>query len=837
MNRSVLDIPFAIVGGGKFCRIFLEFVLDTDFGGRSPSILGVADENEQAEGFRFARSRGIFTTRDYRDFYGFPSLAMIVELTKDPVLAEIIKEEAPEGVEVVNHFEVRSLWDEVQVEAVRAEAFKKLRSAKEAPEAIPELLRSTADGLTDILRRRNKRALEIELELFEKERTLHQIIQGSTIPTFVVDKAHTVTHWNKAAENLTGISAEDIVGTNKQWIPFYDNPRPSLADVIVDQIDEEEIVKYYEARWRRSELIEGAYEAEGFFPRLGESGKWCWFTAAPIKAPDGTVIGAIETLWDRTEEKKAQEERERHNKELSTLCSIYSALNTSTEMEEGLRNAVLEVRNFLDADGVCIYLLGSDGRYHLHYCSGVSENACAKLPVLGEASLLYRVAQKGEFTVYEDLQSGCSDEICPMEEKKLLSLAYIPISSRENETLGVMRMGSLKAGCFSNDRKNLLELIGNRIGVAVENALLQEQYIQSEEKYRTLFNNDPNPTFILDSTTLEILDVNERVEDCYGYSREELYRMPFLELGDDGDEEIEAGLRAVSGEQSALFSKKRHFAKGGRSFFVNICISGARYGEKDVLIVSTTDITESVEREAQLIQASKMTTLGMMAAGMAHEINQPLNVIQVCADFFLKTLNKGRSVSDEDVRNMAREIVANVGRATGVIKHVRDFARQSEVTRSKVSLNDPIRETFKILGHQLKVHQIQLELDLADDLPFVMAEHNRLEQVFVNLVTNAIDAMDERGEKEGSDFTKRLTIRSYVEGEQVAAEVSDNGTGMREDVVSKIFEPFFTTKEVGKGTGLGVSISYGIVKDYDGSIEVDTEPGRGTVFKIKFPGA
>ena len=120
MSKSILDIPFAIVGGGNFCRIFLEFILDTDFGGRSPSILGVADENEEAEGFRFARSRGIFTTRDYRDFYGFQSLAMIVELTKDPVLAEIIKEEAPEQVEVVNHFEVRSLWDEVQVEAVRA---------------------------------------------------------------------------------------------------------------------------------------------------------------------------------------------------------------------------------------------------------------------------------------------------------------------------------------------------------------------------------------------------------------------------------------------------------------------------------------------------------------------------------------------------------------------------------------------------------------------------------------------------------------------------------------------------------------------------------------------
>ena len=142
--------------------------------------------------------------------------------------------------------------------------------------------------------------------------------------------------------------------------------------------------------------------------------------------------------------------------------------------------------------------------------------------------------------------------------------------------------------------------------------------------------------------------------------------------------------------QSVLFSKIKHYRKDGHPFYVNINVSLAKYGEEDVLIATTTDITETVEKETQLIQAGKMATLGLMAAGMAHEINQPLNVIQICADFFLKMLKKGADINREDFISMAQDIVDNVNRATGVIKHVRALARQSEIVRNWVNLNDPI---------------------------------------------------------------------------------------------------------------------------------------------------
>jgi C4-dicarboxylate-specific signal transduction histidine kinase len=187
---------------------------------------------------------------------------------------------------------------------------------------------------------------------------------------------------------------------------------------------------------------------------------------------------------------------------------------------------------------------------------------------------------------------------------------------------------------------------------------------------------------------------------------------------------------------------------------------------------------------------------------------------------------------------MANDIVANVERASGVIKHVRDFARQSEPVRSRVKINDPINDVFKVLGHQLKVHEVEIELDLDPEIPDILAEHNRLEQVFINLVSNAIDAMDEKDTRpEISDKEKRLTIRSFVENDHVSVKVIDTGIGMSEEVKNKIFEPFYTTKKVGKGTGLGISISYGIVQDYKGSIEIESEVGKGTAFTLKFPQA
>jgi PAS domain S-box-containing protein len=834
----LLKSNIAIIGGGNLCKNLLQLLFSEPFKDCCPTILGVADIDDEAEGRVLAKQMGIFTTADCREFYTLKDLQVLMELTHDEELAGIIKREKPDGVELIDHIVARTLWSALQVEAEKRNALKELRENNFKAAQIDRLFEKFADRLAEVVKERSEHYVEIEKGLIESKKILSQIIEGSTIPTFVLNKDHVVTHWNKAMEKLTGVQAATMVGTTRPSIPFWGLERPTMADVILDQIGEDEIKKLYGEQWRKSALIDEAYEAEVFFPRMGESGKWCWFTAAPIKAPDGSIVGAIETLWDKTEDKKSEQELEKHTRELTTLCSIYTALNAPSDLDERINQSVQEVMNFLAADGLCIYLMDDDGKFHLRHCQGLSEEVYQKVRVAEENSVIRQVADSNEFMIYEDLPEGCPDEICLLEEEKLVSLAYIPISSKERGAFGVIRIGSKKPKHFTHDLKNVLELIGNRIGVAIENATLQDQYVKSEEKYRTLFNSDPHPIFILDSRTFKILDMNQRAQDSYGYSREELLGTPFLQLGDRNDEELSDGLKNLSEDKSMLYTKKQHYRKGAKPFFVNINTSYAKYGELDVIVASTTDITEVIEKETQLIQAGKMTTLGVMAAGMAHEINQPLNVIQVCADFFLKMLNRGQKIEDEDLRTMSNDIVANVERASGVIKHVRDFARQSEPVRSRIIINDPINDVFKVLGHQLKVHDVEVELDLDPDVPDILAEHNRLEQVFINLVSNAIDAMDEKDNlPDAAKKEKRLTIRSFADNGHVSVQVIDTGIGMSEEVKNKIFEPFYTTKKVGKGTGLGVSISYGIVKDYKGSIQIESEVGKGTTFTLTFPQA
>jgi len=838
MIRQLLGSNIAIVGGGRACKAFLEFLTDAVFAGQRPEVLGVADINQEADGIRYARSLGIPTCADYTELFRLDRLETLLELTNSRAIIETLRDAKPPTLRLIDHFEARAIRDYLMVGKVKIESGRELESVKHHPEQLADFLTRVMDRFATIIERRNRRAREIEIELVGKERTLYQIIEGSTIPTFVINQNHILTHWNRALEKLTGISAGQQIGSDRQWAPFYDSPRPTMADVILYQTEEDEIRQLYGNTWRKSALIESAYEAEGFFPHLGNGGKWCWFTAAPIKSPDGRIVGAIETLWDKTEDKRAEQERERHRAELSALVSIHSALNAPGGLDERIRAALAELQQLVRADGICLYLMGDDGRYHLKHGLGLSADACRLMSVADTDSAVHQAATCGRFTMLEELPEGCFDEIRLLEDERLFSLAYIPILSKEDSSFGVIRISSRQPEHFSPHLKNVLEVIGNRIAAAIENAKLQEQVALSEEKYRTLFDNDPNPIFILSPDTHQILDTNQTAEACYGFTKAELVRLPFFVLGDASDEEVKNGLQQIEKGRFVLFSKKRHFKKDRRPFFVNINVSRTEYGGRGVLIATTTDITETMEKDAQLIQAGKMTTLGVMAAGMAHEINQPLNVIQVSADYILKILRKGQAVEPAELKTVAEDIIAGVERASFVIKHVRDFSRQSEITRSRVDINAPIRDVFKILGHQLKAHDIEVTLDLDDCLPAIMSDHNRLEQVFVNLVSNAIDAIDEKKDHpEIEDPSRRLVIRSFCDHGRAAVEVSDSGIGMSENVRSKLFEPFFTTKKVGKGTGLGTSISYGIVRDYDGHIEVASEPGKGTTFRLTFPAA
>jgi C4-dicarboxylate-specific signal transduction histidine kinase len=258
---------------------------------------------------------------------------------------------------------------------------------------------------------------------------------------------------------------------------------------------------------------------------------------------------------------------------------------------------------------------------------------------------------------------------------------------------------------------------------------------------------------------------------------------------------------------------------------------------KESIIATTSDITELIETETKLIQAGKMATLGEMSTGMAHELNQPLNAIKLGSEFLQKIIELEGSVPEEELREVAADMSKEVDRATAIINHLRQFGRKSTISKQKVDVNVPARGVFSVLGQQLKVNNIKVVLELEDDLPPILADENRLEQVFINLVINARDAMLKRKEEDPKADPMVLTVRSFLESDRVAVTVGDTGTGIPVAAQGRVFEPFYTTKEVGKGTGLGLSISYGIIRDFEGTIEFETEENVGTTFKVSFPKA
>lgn len=364
---------------------------------------------------------------------------------------------------------------------------------------------------------------------------------------------------------------------------------------------------------------------------------------------------------------------------------------------------------------------------------------------------------------------------------------------------------------------------------------ISEQELKaSEEKYRSLFDNDPNPILVFDRATFQIIDANIRATEKYGYSGEELLQMSFRDLGDPEDEEK---IRSLVVEACVFLPKIRHRKKDGSIMHVDIHSCPRVHLGEDVIIANIADITDSIQAEAQLIQASKMATLGEMSAGMAHELNQPLNAIRIGSDLLRKMVARGQSLDPELAGKVSGEIGAQVERAANIINHLREFGRKSDLDElEKVNINKPINDVFTVLGQQLKLRQITVNLDLDENIPPILGVRNRLEQVFINLVMNARDAIEEKREMTHGETPEGvLSIRSYQEDGKVVAVVRDNGNGMPESVKEKIFEPFFTTKEITKGTGLGLSISYGIIKDYEGAIEVESMAGSGTIFKISFP--
>jgi len=247
--------------------------------------------------------------------------------------------------------------------------------------------------------------------------------------------------------------------------------------------------------------------------------------------------------------------------------------------------------------------------------------------------------------------------------------------------------------------------------------------------------------------------------------------------------------------------------------------------------------------QAQLIQSAKLASIGELAAGVAHELNQPLMVIRNTAQF-IERAAKNERLDPDKLIDLLRDVERNTKRMMSTISHLRVFSRQSQKDFSTVDVNRVIEDCFLMVGEQLRIHDIKVRKALEPMLPKILGDANQLEQVFLNLITNARDALEQReqGERANAEGKLRnikqieiLTRVSDDDKDNLEILIKDTGGGIQEENMGKIFDPFFTTKEIGKGTGLGLSISYGIVKDHQGEIEVAETGPAGTTFRISIP--
>ena len=380
--------------------------------------------------------------------------------------------------------------------------------------------------------------------------------------------------------------------------------------------------------------------------------------------------------------------------------------------------------------------------------------------------------------------------------------------------------------------------------VRMREAALAKALENSEAEYRQLVEKSLAGIFLYRED--KILYANSRFKEIVGHGPEEVVGKGFWQFVHEEDRPRIHALRATRQKDGAtdLRYECRLIDKDGRTVWVEITSSPAEYEGHPAVLVIVYNITAQKEieeqrrelsrlmrkQEEQLVHSTRLAEMGEMAAGVAHELNQPLTGIKNFARNAAYMLDEGVG-NVEEVKENLRLISSQVDRASKIINQMRELARRTERHVGPVDINNTLRESIEFVMPQLKLSGVEVAFDLCPDLPEVIGDRIRLEQVFLNLLTNARQAMEESPERQLRVTTRRDADSTWP----VTVEVADTGKGFAPDVAEKLFQPFFSTKKASHGTGLGLSISLGIIKDHKGMIEAVGAKGKGATFIVRLP--
>ncbi len=395
--------------------------------------------------------------------------------------------------------------------------------------------------------------------------------------------------------------------------------------------------------------------------------------------------------------------------------------------------------------------------------------------------------------------------------------------------IGVSR--AIKGDFLSSDDLELLETLSGYVGIAIENSRLYRSLKLKVSEYERLKEFSEN---IVESINVGILAAdlngrveswNSRMEDITGVPRSEAVGKPLQMLL---PMDVTSRLSSVNGENGIHHIDKVRFSSWAgsptpREATLNIAIAPlvSKDDEKIGRLIIFDDITDRSELERRLVQADKLSSIGLLAAGVAHEVNTPLAVISTYAQILAKQVN-----GDQQQSVMLEKIAKQTFRASEIVNSLLNFSRTSPTELANVDLSRTIHEVLSLIEHQLQKSNIQLQVEVPVSLPAIRGNTGKLQQVFLNLFLNARDAMEGNGQ---------LRIHAWADGNFNWIDIEDTGKGIPSENLQRIFDPFFTTKAAKKGTGLGLSITYGIVQEHSGTIEVESRPEQGTRFRLSFP--
>src|SRR5712692_1808918 len=512
-----------------------------------------------------------------------------------------------------------------------------------------------------------------------------------------------------------------------------------------------------------------------------------------------------------------------------TLIEFGRELSSETDLDKMLSSLVDRLARTLLVDRIAIFLGNSDSsRFELSKSFGIAHVTGLDLSFLAKP----RIEDAIGHIFFENTHQLPRENATAQEAIRRLDLNYyIPCHARQ-KTIAFLGLGKTMQGDFlSSEDVELLEALAGYIGIAIQNGRLYASLEQKVSEYERLKDFNEN---IVESINVGVMavDLQDRIES-WNSQMEVMYAQPRWQVVGRSLSEVfpaafvEEFYRVRQNPGIHNLYKFRLVTPTGESRIVNVAMAPLVTRKFNVVgrLVIMDDITERIELEVQLTQADKLSSIGLLAAGVAHEVNTPLAVISSYTQMLAKQLQ-----SDPQKAGLLEKITRQTFRASEIVNNLLNFSRTTGAELTEISLNRVIADTLALLEHQFKVAHIQVQPELYEDLPLIQGNAGRLQQVFLNLFLNAKDAMT------GGGVLKVATLN----GEFVSVRVSDTGSGIAQENIQRIYDPFFTTKTSpaegqNRGTGLGLSVTYGIIQEHAGSIRVESRPGEGTTFTLDFP--